>query len=372
MIGRRAALAGLCLAPLAARAGQASEPLGGLPRGRWTKIHEQAEGDAVRFRRQRHGGAAFDSRRRRIVLFGSDEHGEDWTNAPLFFDLRMLRWSRLYPDDDPATYRVNRFGLPVAGAGEEHPWAMHTYGAVTYHEADDALVVSIYPEHMKPGVFTDALAHVWPEIRRHPTWVLDLSSGRWKTLAEPAVHFFPYATAYDPDRRMIIGYRSDGVYELRPRPIGWVKVAGPGLLGYHNAAVFDTRHHALVVFGSHEGSNDVVIYEPRTGRHQKMPTPGQRPPKTQYRPMAFHAGLGRTVILIDRGDVPPIPAHAAPGWSETWLYDLGRDAWTRHADARLPFRTGMNYNMVYDAVGDALLLVADEPERPTSVWALRL
>jgi hypothetical protein len=88
--------------------------------------------------------------------------------------------------------------------------------------------------------------------------------------------------------------------------------------------------------------------------------------------MAFHAGLGRTVILIDRGDVPPIPAHAAPGWSETWLYDLGRDAWTRHADARLPFRTGMNYNMVYDAVGDALLLVADEPERPTSVWALRL
>jgi hypothetical protein len=372
MMRRREAIAALCLAPFAGHAGTALAAMADLPRGRWTKIHEQSEGDEVRFRRQRHGGAAFDTRRRRIVLFGSDEHGEDWTNSPLFFDPARLRWTRLYPDDDPATYRVNRFGIPVAGDGEEHPWAMHTYGAATYHEGDDTLVVSIYPEHMKPGVFTDAMAHLWPRIERHPTWALNLGTGRWTARTDTTVHFFPYATTYDSQRKLVLGYRSDGVYELRPRPLGWTRVTGPGLLGYHNAAVFDARHDAMVVFGSHEGSDDVVVYRPATKRHEKMPARGLRPPKAQYRPMAFHAGLSRTALLIDGGDVPPIPSHSAPGWSELWLYDLGVDAWTRREDVRLPFRTGMNYNMVYDPVDDALLLVADEPERPTSVWALRL
>jgi hypothetical protein len=160
------------------------------------------------------------------------------------------------------------------------------------------------------------------------------------------------------------------VFELRPRPIGWTKVAGPGLLGYHNTAVFDSRHRALVVFGSHQGSNDIVIYEPATRRHDRMPTLGLRPPKAQYRPMAFHAGIGQTVFLFDstpEGDA----ALSGKGWSETWLYDLGRDAWTQHS-ARIPFRVGMNYNMVYAAREDLLLLVANQPDRPTSVWALPL
>jgi hypothetical protein len=370
MISRRRAVSGLASAFVvgAARAGNAVAAE--LPRGRWTRIHEQSASDEVRFKRQVHGGAAFDSRRGRIVLFGSDEHGQDWTNAPLFFDVAKRRWTRPYPDDDPATYGVDRFGNAVAGPNGDHPWAMHTYGTVTYHEADDAIVVSIYPEHMKPGRFTDALAHVWPNVRRHPTWTLDLSTDTWRPLAVPPVHFFPYATAYDPERRIVMGYQGDGVFELRPRPIGWTKVAGPGLLGYHNSAVFDTKHRALVVFGSNRGSNDIVVYEPATKRHQAMPTPGPRPPKAQYRPMAFHAGIGQTVLLFDskgEGD----PALGGPGWSETWLYDLGRDAWTQHG-TRLPFRVGMNYNMVYAAGDGLLLLVANEPDRPTSVWALFL
>ncbi len=370
MISRRRALSGLASA-VALGASAAGRPAAAeLPRGQWTRIHEQSERDEVRFRRQVHGGAAFDSRRGRIVLFGSDEHGEDWTNAPLYFDVAQRRWTRPYPDDDPATYGVDRFGNAAAGANRDHPWAMHTYGTVTYHEADDAIVISIYPEHMQPGRFTNALAQVWPSVRRHPTWALDLATDAWRPLAVPPVHFFPYATAYDSERRIVMGYKADGVFELRPRPIGWTKVAEPGLLGYHNAAVFDSRRRALVVFGSHQGANDIVVYDPATKRHDRMPTPGLRPPKAQYRPMAFHSGIGQTVLVFDSkadGD----PALSGPGWSETWLYDLGRDAWTQHA-ARLPFRVGMNYNMVYAARDDLLLLVADQPGRPTSVWALPL
>jgi hypothetical protein len=207
-------------------------------------------------------------------------------------------------------------------------------------------------------------------VQRHPTWSLDLGSNTWKPLSVPAVHFFPYATAYDSDRRLIMGYKADGVFELRPRPIGWTHVAGPGLLGYHNAAVYDSTRHALVVFGSHQNANDIVVYEPAEKRHRKMPTPGLRPPKAQFRPMAFHAGLGQTALVFDSpAEQPALPG---PGWAETWLYDLGHDAWTRLEDARLPFRVGMNYNMVYDPTEALLLLVAGDAATPTGVWALRL
>ena len=78
--------------------------------------------------------------------------------------------------------------------------------------------------------------------------MLDLASQAWKPLSVPAVHFFPYATAYDSDRRLIVGYCADGVYELRPRPIGWTQVAAPGLLGGATsgvAAVADLVAEAL-------------------------------------------------------------------------------------------------------------------------------
>src|SRR5262245_8319083 len=67
-----------------------------LPAGRWVEIHRQQPTDAVRFHRQWHGGSAFDTRRGRIVLFGSDTHGHDWTNSPLFFDVASLKWTRAY------------------------------------------------------------------------------------------------------------------------------------------------------------------------------------------------------------------------------------------------------------------------------------
>jgi hypothetical protein len=346
------------LASAAVGAPVAAEPLSELPHGRWIKLHEQAA-DAVRFQRQAHACAAFDTKRSRLVLFGSDTHGEDWKNSPFFFDPAVRAWSRLYPDDDPATYRVDRDGIPVAGIDGNHPWAMHTMGAIAYHADRDALIVSSYPQHLEPGRFTDAMAHVWPAIRRHPTWLLDMGSGTWTALAAEPEHFFPYATAYDPERQVVIGYKAAGVYELGGEPLRWKKILGPGLFGYHDNAAFDTRRHALVVFGTNTNSNDVVTYEPATRRHRRMPTPGLRPPPGQARPMAFHAGIGRTVVLCDR-----------PGRSETWLYDLGRDAWTRH-EATLPFPLGMNFNLVFDPGHELLLLVTGGPDRATAVWALR-
>ena len=340
--------------------------------GQWVKIHEQKPTDKVYFRRQEHGGSAFDTKRNQIVLFGSDTHGKDWTNSPLIFDTEHLEWRRLYPDDVPSSYHVNSDGLPVAGKEGQHPWAMHTFGAVEYDTARDELVVSSYPKHMTPGRFSDALAQIWPRVKRHPTWILSLATGKWRPLESKAIDFFPYATVYDSHRDVIVGYRDSGIYELGGKPRRWRRVLPKGLLGYHNNAVYDNWYKKVIVLGSNENSNNIVVYDPATQQQRKMPTPAVRPPKDQHIPMAFHSRLGKTVALIDH-----IPSGVR--WdqrdktvTETWLYDLFVDRWEQVKSATLPFGCGMNYNLEYDPGHDVLLLVTNEPGRATSVWALRL
>ena len=342
-----------------------------LPEGRWIKIHQQRPGDAVTFARQPHGGSAFDSRRGRLVLFGSDTHGRDWANSPLVFDLARMAWQRLYPDDGPATYAVTDAGLPVAGPDGNHPWAMHTFGAVTYDPAADVLVVASYPEHMSPGRFTDALTHLWPRVRRHPTWALHLGSGRWEPLDTNPVHFFAKATAFDTHRGVVMGYAHNSVYEFSFADRRWRKVAGSGWPGWANNVVYDSSQRALITFGDNRGRNDIGVYKPASGRHRVMPTPGPRPKSASYVPMAFHPGIGRTVALVDR-PLDPGTRDRAKMRAETWLYDLENDAWTRLTDATLPFGVGMNYNLDYDPGHGLLLLVADPPGEPVAVWALRL
>ena len=342
-----------------------------LPAGKWTKIHQQTRHDAVRFKRQQHGGSAFDTRRGRMVLFGSNTHGKDWTNSPLFFDFARLEWQRLYRNDHLGTYRINKKGQPVAGPGGDRPWAMHTFGAVVYDSVRDEIVVSSFPGHMVPGRFTNVVAHLWRRITHQPTWTLSLKTNRWTPLAAKSVTFFPYATAFDSDRGVVIGYRTQGIFELGGKVRSWRRVTKKGGLGYHNNAVYDSGHKALVVFGSHRNSNAIVVYRPATGEHRAMPTPGPRPPRDQHAPMACHPGLARTVVLVD---YVPRWAKNQPRYAstQTWLYDLGGDAWTQVKSATLTFKLGMNYNMAYDPGHKLLLLVAAARGQGTTVWALRL
>ncbi len=343
-----------------------------LPAEMWIKIHEQHRSDNVYFKRQAHGGSAFDTRRGKLILFGSDTHGKDWSNTPYIFDPEKLSWSRLYPNDDPGTYHVNAEGVPVAGVDGNHPWAMHTFGAVTYHQANDELVVSSYPAHMRPGRFSNVFIDLWPQIKQHKTWILALSNHRWRVLEKDAVHFFPYATTYDTERSVVIGYKKSGIYELAGQPPAWKQTVKGGLLGYSNNVVYDSWCKALIAFGSNEKSNDVVVYRPATKQHLIMPTPGIRPPKDRHNPMAFHPQLGKTVVLVDNElQNENLKDRLVPGRSETWLYDLKTDNWTRVTSAEIPFTLGMNYNMEYDSVHDVLLLVTNAPETSTSVWALR-
>src|SRR5687767_3997620 len=102
-------------APAHADAPPAPNPkLANLPANQWTALHQQSKEDKVHFRRQEHGGSCLDTRRNRIVLFGSNTHGQDWTNSPLIFDIATANWSRVYENDPPSTYKANEKGLAVA------------------------------------------------------------------------------------------------------------------------------------------------------------------------------------------------------------------------------------------------------------------
>jgi tetratricopeptide (TPR) repeat protein len=332
-----------------------------LPVGQWITLHQQTANDEVFFFRQNHGGSAFDTKRGRLVLFGSDTHdygdimGKNWSNSVYFFDPAVGVWTESYPKDPVASYTVNDAGLPVAGERADHPWAMHTYGALAYDPRLDQMVVASYPAHEEPGKFTYLLQKIWPRIQRHPTWLYDLASNRWSALDAPAESFFQNTIAYDSDRDVIVGYKDTGVFELSGSPRTWNRIFDKGLLGPDNNMVYDSKHKTLVVFGGVPLSNDVAIYEPSTRRHEIMPTPGLRPPKYRFAPMAFHPRLGKTVVLVERRG--PKEQHDRGGTTETWLYDLGSDAWQQVTSATLDYGIYRNYDLQYDPDHDFLLLI---------------
>jgi hypothetical protein len=360
-----AVVASVAAAPLVAATPR--QDLRGLPAGRWVKLHEQQPTDAVTFTRQAHGGSAFDTRRGRLVLFGSDTHGLDWTNAPLFFDVARRRWERPYESDDPATYGPDEAGNAVAGPGRDHPWAMHTFDAVAYDPVRDELVVASYPKHLEPGRFTDAAADAWRRVARHPTWTYRLAEARWVPLSAEPVHFFPHATAWDSRRNVLVGVKPEGFFELGGEPRRWRRLDLDGAPRvYHHNAVYDPGHDLVLVFGGNDRGNAVTVYDRSADTVRVMPTPGPRPPGSNAQPVAFHAGIARMIALVDVTDAAG--ARAA----QCWAYDPAADAWERMPSADLPFAVGMNYDLQYDAGNDLLWLVAAEPGRPVAVWALRL
>lgn len=338
-----------------------------LPTNRWVKRHEQKTDDVVRFRRQAHGGSCFDSKRGRLILFGSNTHGRDWTNSPLIFDVAARRWSRVYPNDDRATYAVTNDGIPIAGTAGDHPWAMHTFGTVVYDSSRDEMIVACGPKHMVPGRFTDSVKDLWPTIKKFPTLTFNLATNQWFPLPCEPVDFFPHSAAFDTDRKVVLGYRPDGIYELSGKPRTWKRLTKNVFLGgWHSNCVYDIKHKALVIFGTNTNSNDVEVFYPATGLHQLRPTTGVRPPKDQHNPMAFHTRLGKTVVIVDH------KIDEKRTVSETWLYDLATDSWSQIEAATLPFACGMNYNLEYNAKDDQLLLATGGSGQATTVWSLKV
>lgn len=350
----------------AVASGRVNPQLSSLPAGVWLKIHQQSGDGPEDFERQAHGGAAFDPARGRVVLFGSDTHRINWDNSVRFFDMGTLSWSSAYPPDDPASYRVNDAGIPVAGVAGDRPWAMHTFDAVEFDPVGDRLIVASHPKHMSPEKSWGMAQGLWNEISSHPTWAFVVADNRWEPLVTEGLSFFPYGATFDPQRRLFVGVRSGGFWALDMDQLQWRRVAKEAPRVWHNTSAFDLEHGIVVSFGSNDRSNDVWQYRVGEDSARLMPTPGVRPPGADSAPLVYHPGIKKIVALVEnkRGNAGEV--------TETWLYSTRGDAWEPLETASIPFAVGMNYDMVYDPNHGLLVLVANLPKEPTAVWVLRL
>ena len=164
----------------------------------WVKLHEPGFFSGNVATRQGHGGAAYDSRRGTILVFGYDTHGQSWDNQVHEFDPIREKWTTHYPLAGKETYRADAKGHAIAGKDRLIPWAMHTYDTVTYDPLLDALIVSATPDH-------NPMMGTVPGVKIHPTWIYHIASRQWRIFAnnsKPYPNFFAAATAYDPDRRV--------------------------------------------------------------------------------------------------------------------------------------------------------------------------
>lgn len=362
---RQAFAFGVVLAAMAAPA-IADEPgsaeLAALPPNRWVVFHED---DSLKWRRQGHGGVAYDSQRGTLLLFGSNSHGADWDNTVHEFDPATKQWSTHYRPADPATYRADDAGNRIAGPPDRLlPWAMHTYDSVLYDPRLDALVVTSVSSHTAPK-------QAVPGGKHDPVWIYDLSKHEWRIFEgdgrrAPAV--FASASAYDSRRDTLMVYgghgsRPSGMFELGPDRKKWHRVADTRHEIHFNMD-YDSTTGTLAVFGDYGNSNTVWVYTPhpqpgRNGRWDER-VPEGKCPRDQSFPVAFDKQAG-VFVLMPRG--------------VTCLYDPAANRYTKLPEAKIrpdAEAQDMNYNMVYDERHGVFLLVTGTWRKPARVWALRL
>lgn len=326
------------------------------------------------WRRQGHAGIAYDSRRGRLLIFGSNTHGLNWDNEVHEFDPVTGRWETHYPRAPKESYRADAAGRAIAGTDRLLPWAMHTYDNIVYDPRLDAILVSAVPEHNPIGKKV-------PEAKIHPTWIYDLRTRRWRIFpnnGKPYPKFFAAASAYDPDRDVIAAYKW-GMWEIGPERDEWKMASGESHHRIHHSMDYDARHKKLVVFGERRNSSALWTYAPGPRAGDKGTwerKQGASCPSAQHFPVAYDSEYGVFLLVVDNilyvedGEGRRKRTGQAKS-SSTFVYDLGRDRCVRLPNAELQ-PLGMNYMMVYDRFHKVFLLVTGDHGKPAAVWALRL
>lgn len=356
------------------RADKRNPRLLGLSPNVWVKIKE-ARG--LHWHRQAHAGIAYDSKRGTLLIFGSDTHGLNWDNEVHEFDPATEKWTTHYQRAPKETYRADPAGRAIAGSTRLLPWAMHTFDNIVYDPKLDAIVVTALPGH-------NPIRKKISNAKIHPTWIYDLKTHKWRIFSEnsdkPSPTFFAAASAYDPNRDVVVAYKKTGVWEMGRDRTEWKKATGERHHEIHFMMDYDTKHHKLAVFGDYHNTNIVWLYTPgpeagSNGTFEKKVPVGDSCPADQHFPVAFDDDNSVFLLVPDNtrfvkeksGWNRPLP----PQSSSTFVYDLETNRYTKIPGADMP-PLKMNYMMVYDKFHKVFLLVTGDHSKPVTVWALKL
>jgi len=313
--------------------------------------------------RQGHSGLAFDSKRDRLLIFGSNSHGENWDNSVHEFNILTLKWTTHYPASSPKSYRADEMGYAVAGDTDIFPWAMHTFDNIVYAPPIDSLVVSSKIDHTPPPTAAAKEAHA------NPTWIYHLDSHEWKKLRQadgPA--FFAAASTYDAATSSVWAFQYGQLWRLDLTRLEWRKIPASqsAKLHIHYTMVTDEWRHQFMFFGDHGGSNAIWVYTPapdpdQEGTWEKRQPTGELCPKSQHFPVAYDSAQGVFLLVPDENNERAI----------TLVYSPDDNRYIRVPGGEMP-ANHMNYMMAYDPYHRVMLLVKGTWKTPVTVWAFRL
>ena len=354
------------------------------PANRWTRLPATPPA----WPRQAHAGAAWDSRRGLLLVFGSDTHGENNDNALHVFDPGQLRWLDLSPATSPRSLRADAMGRAVAGPDDTPtPWPMHTFDLIEYDPVTNALWVLAFPLHHPKYKSL-------PYRTQSPIWVYHFDSGRWTAFGQeegdlPKV--FAGSLVYDRRRDTLIAFGSSALWELGPHRDHWkrVRLSEEETLGIHHSAVAASDRGTIFIFGhSREAVRDgpflIRVYHPgrvahEPGRWEVREPSGQCPAPWQHYPVAYDSRLRLFLMVVplrqaSHHDRRGHAIYSATPEVRTYVYDPDANRCTPLADAMIPPGrvSAMNYQMVWDNLDNVFLLVAEDERQRPEVWALRL
>jgi len=269
-----------------------------LSTGQWKSMEVQGQPPAPRLGHT----MVFDSKRRRLVVFGGQSAG--FFNDTWAFDIAASRWNQLDAGSNPVK--------PEAALA---PPKRYGHSAV-YDSRRDRMIVS--------HGFTDA-------GRFDDTWAYDFTAGGWIDLNprnRPLRRCLHHAV-YDPpnDQMLLYGGCASGTPFPNNCPLGdlwafnlashtWTEITGnprpQGRQWYGTG--FDTLRNRMVVFGgSGPGDlNDTWEYDPAVRRWEQARPPGDVPSPRNRHQATFVDDLGGVVFFGGR-------ARGSKA-SELWLY----------------------------------------------------
>lgn len=330
-------------------------------------------------------GAVFDSRRKKVFVFGSDFDGRVWDNTVHEFDPAILQWSSHAMPSRRPTYRLDEQGRPVAGEEALRPWAMQVHGGLVYDPALDALVVVATPADSPALRRTRGPLH-------HPVWIYELGPRRWRPMGLPEdqpVAAEGSAAAYDAGRDVVVVHNRAGLWELGPERSQWILASGESHHRPGDRLSYDGRGRYLAVFGGEEG---IWTYSPgpewgRPGTWQHQSPGGDACLQDPEPAVAFDSDNGVFLLVLDQDAVAeeegrkasageaggPTAAQAVPveGQGMTCLYDPQANVYRRLPEAAPPV-AGRPHVLVYDPVYKVFFLMGKDSGGKTSVWVMSL
>ena len=222
------------------------------------------------------GGAAFDTKRNKLVVTGGG-HGDYGGNEVYEFDLAATKWKRA---TEPSRMRELKDGEFAVESGEA-PVSSHTYGGLTFVPNIDR-VFKFGGSYYKSGNAYDKHAYLY-----------NVETRAWSRGAEAPQRVLTPVADYDPKTGMVLVVSATGLLSYDPRSDSWKAQLAKDAHDVINAGAIDHGTRRFVVVGRR---GEINFYQlDNIGLRQRAPLTGKADWGNRVG-LAYHSPSGQLVL----------------------------------------------------------------------------